>query len=194
LLYIRRSALATVTLLLFVLTACSLLPPLAEESAPPALSHFDGQGVSFDYPAEWAAAHFDVTSNFSSSIVYLSTSPLSDPCDRAPNSIQCTWAAASGLAPDGLLVEWSRNGWPGWTFDPTKGQPINVSGRAATIEDLPAVEPCQSIGGERQLVVTIDDPVADQNWTEVRACLRGPNLAGLSAQIGAMLESVRWQR
>jgi len=43
-------------------------------------------------------------------------------------------------------------------------------------------------------VVTIDDPVADQNWTEVRACLRGPNLAGLSARIGAMLESVRWQR
>jgi hypothetical protein len=70
-----------------------------------------------------------------------------------------------------------------------------TAGRAGpSIEDLPAVDPCQSIGGERQLVVTIDDPVADQNWTEVRACLRGPNLAGLSAQIGAMLESVRWQR
>jgi hypothetical protein len=49
----RRSALATVTLLLFVCTAaCSLLPPFAEESAPAGLSHFDGQGVSFDYPAE----------------------------------------------------------------------------------------------------------------------------------------------
>jgi hypothetical protein len=190
-----RSALAAVTLLLSVLTAaCSMLPSFTVHSGPNGLNHFDGQGLSFDYPAEWAAAHFDVTSSFSNSIVYLSTSPLSDPCDRAPNSIQCVRAAAAALAPDGVLVEWSRNGFPGWTFDPTKGQRFDVSGRAATIEDLPAVESCKAIGGERQVVVTIDDPVADMNWTEVQACLRGPNLADLRAQVGAMLETIRWQR
>ena len=191
----RRSVLAMVTPPLLVLTAaCSLLPSFADSSAPPGFRHFDGQGVAFDYPAEWTAAHFDVTTSFSSSIVYLSTSPLSDPCDRGPNSIQCGWAAASGLAPDGVLVEWSRNGFPGWTFDPTKGQPFNVSGRTATLEDVAAADSCKGIGGEREVVVTIDDPVPDQNWTELRACLRGPNLADLSAQLGAMLGTVRWQR
>jgi hypothetical protein len=159
------------------------------------LRHFDDQTVSFDYPGAWADAKFDVVSSFSSVLVYLSTAHLSDPCDRTANSIACVRSAASGLGPDGVLVEWSRNGFPGWTFDPTKGQPMNVGGRRATLEQVvPSQDDCGAIGGARELVVTIDDPTPDMNWTAVRACLRGPSLDGLQAQIEAMLATVAWKQ
>jgi hypothetical protein len=104
-------------LVLLSLAACR-----AEFSNGPAtlaLRHFDGERLSF-YPSRWRGATFDVVSSFSNVIVYLSTSPLSDPCDRMANSIACVRSAVSGLDPDGILVEWSGSGFPGWTFDPPR--------------------------------------------------------------------------
>jgi hypothetical protein len=159
------------------------------------LRHFDDQTVSFDYPGAWADAEFDVVSSFSSVLVDVSTAHLSDPCDRTANSIACVRSAASDLAPDGVLVEWSRNGFPGWTFDPTKGQPVKVGGLRATLEQVvPPQDDCGAIGGERELVATIDGSTPDMNWTAVRACLRGPSLDGLQAQIEAMLATVAWKQ
>jgi hypothetical protein len=154
--------------------------------------HFVGDGVSFDYPSAWREGHFDVRSSFSSVIVYLSTAPLADPCDRGPNAIACVREAAAALDPDGVLVTWSRNGFPGWTFDGTRGRRVAVGGRAATIEDGLADEGCRGIGGERDVLVTIPDLAADANWTSVRACLRGPDLERLRGEVGAMLASVQW--
>jgi hypothetical protein len=158
----------------------------------PAQSHFDSAGLSFDYPGAWSAARFDVVSSFSSVIVYLSTAPMSDPCDRTPNSIACTRLAVSSLAPDGILVAWSRRSWVNWTFDAMKDRPLAVAGRRATIEQLDPEQGCRSVGGTRELVVTIDDPVPDWNWTEAWACLRGPSLDALQAQVEAMLATVTW--
>lgn len=161
-------------------------------SRPP-FRHFDGEVLSFDYPGTWESATFDVMSSFSTVLVYLSTAPMSDPCDRASNSIACVRAAVAELGPDGVLVEWSRNSFPGWTFDPSKGQLMTVGGRRATLEQVDQIEEaCQSVGGERELVATIDDPTPDWNWTEMRACLRGPSLDGLQGQIQGMLTTVTW--
>lgn len=179
--------------ILLVVAGCTGSTPPDPSAPPGAVRHFVGQGVAFDYPAAWGSARFDVVSSFSFSIVYLSTAPLADPCDRGPNTIACVREAASALGPDGVLVEWSGHGFPGSTFDPTKGRRVAVGGRAATVEDLAADDGCQSIGGERLLVVTIDDQRADANWTEVRACLRGPAIADLEAEVGRMLASVAWQ-
>jgi len=183
-----------------VVAACLTPPPPQSVTPPPSnasvdgmpVRHFAGTGISFDYPATWTAARFDVTSSFSNSLVYLSTSALSDPCVRGSNSVACGWAATSALGRDGLLVEWAGHGFPGWTFDPTKGGGTNVAGRAATVEAFDATDACRAIGGDSEIVVTIDDPRADWNWTELRACLRGPNVDGLRAKIDAMLRSVRW--
>jgi hypothetical protein len=172
------------------LIACGSASP---SPSPPAFRHFDGEVLSFDYPGAWRHATFAVMSSFSSVLVYLSTAPLSDPCDRTQDSVACIRQAVSGLGPDGVLVEWSRDSFPGWTFDPTQGQLMTVGGRRATLEQAdPVDEACQSIGGERELVATIDDPTPDQNWTGMRACLRGPSLDGLEAQIQAMLAAVTW--
>ncbi len=160
-----------------------------------ALDHFDDNTFSFEYPGTWADARFDVVSSFSNVLVFLSTAPMSDPCDRTADSIACVRSAVSSLGPDGILVEWSGHGFPGWTFDPTKGRPMLVGGRRATMEQIAPLEaPCRAIGGERELLVTIDDPTVDVNWTGMRACLRGPSLDGLQAQLEAMLTSVAWKR
>lgn len=172
--------------------------PSPSPSAIPAtgaLHHYEGQLLSFDYPDAWSDATFVVMSSFSNVLVYLSTAPLSDPCDRTANSIACVRNAVSGLGPAGVLVEWSRQSFPGWTFDATKGRLTTVGGRTATMEPVdPSEGACRAIGGERELVVTIDDATADWNWTEMRACLRGPSLDDLEAQIEAMLATVTWKQ
>jgi len=192
----------------FVLAACGVtvspapatLPPATpppaatpSTSATPALHHFDGEVLAFDYPGAWRDARFIMVSSFSNVLVYLSTTPLPDPCDRTPNMIACIRSPVSGLGPDGVLVEWARRAWPGWAFDPTKGRSTKVGGRTATLEQLDASQGCAAIGGGRELVVTIDDPISDQNWTEMRACLRGPSLDGPQAQIEAILATVTWK-
>ena len=180
-------------LALVVIAGCSATPaPSGADGIPGPTRHLVAPEVSFDYPGSWREGHFDVVSSFSSSIVYLSTSRLADPCDRGANSIACVREATAALDPNGVLVEWSHHGFPGWTFDPTKGQRVAVAERAATVEEAAPSNPCRSIGGEREMTVTIDDPAADSNWVEVRACLRGPDLDPIRAQIGAMLASVAW--
>lgn len=177
------------------LAACGANASPSPAAAPtaPALRHFDGEVLSFDYLGAWRDATFVMVSSFSTVLVYLSTAPLSDPCDRTPDSIACVRSAVSALGPDGILVEWSRRAWIGWTFDPAKGRPMKVAGRPATLEQFDPSQACRAIGGGRELVVTIDDPIPDQNWTEMRACLRGPSLDGLQAQIEAMLATVTWK-
>lgn len=186
----RRLAVSIAGLALISGCASSLEP--STNGIPTPARHFVGQSVSFDYPGMWREGHFDVTSSFSGSIVYLSTSTLVDPCDRQPNMVACVREAATALNVDGILVSWSWNGFPGWAFDPTKGQRVAVGSRAATLEDLVADDSCRGIGGERELLVTIPDVPANQNWTSVRACLRGPGLDSLRSQVGAMLGTVVW--
>ena len=194
----RRSArLVTASAVAWLaLAACGLDPAPSSGGSPstPAPRHFDGEALSFDYPGAWSDATFDVVSSFSSVIVYLSTSPLSDPCERTPGSITCDRNAVAALGADGVLVEWSRQSFPGWTFDPTKGRLTTVGGQAATLEQVaPSEGGCGSIGGERELVVTIGDVPPNWNWTEMRACLRGPSLDRLQAQVEAMLGTVTWK-
>ncbi len=167
---------------------------IATRPSTPALSWFGGDDLSFSYPGSWNAASFLVASSFSSVIVYLSTAPLADPCDRAPGSVACVRSAVAGLEPDGVLVEWTRQSFPGWAFDPAKGEPIAVGGRRATLERPVPSDPCRAIGGDEEIVVTIDDPIPDQNWTEMRACLRGPSHEALEAQIQTILRTVVWRR
>lgn len=195
----RTSALTLALVMLAGCTATTLLPVPLSPSGPaspsaPAFAHYDGDALSFDYPGGWSAALFPVQSSFSNVLVYLSTAPMADPCDRIANSIACVRLAVAALGPDGVLVTWSRRSFPGWTFDPAKGRPGTVGGRRATLEQPGIDDWCHGIGAERVLLATIDDAVPDMNWTEMAACLRGPSLDALQGQVEAMLATVRWRQ
>jgi hypothetical protein len=139
----------------------------------------------------WHAATFELVFSMFSVTVYLSTAPLSDPCVRTPNSRSCAWSAVSRIEADGVFIIWYHRGSPTWEFRPTIGEPLTVGGRRATLERRDAWQPCAAIGGERELLITIEHP-AQWNYHEVQACVRGPGFDRLEGQIDAMLGSVRW--
>ena len=70
---------------------------------------------------------------------------------------------------------------------------MNVGGRRATLQQLAAFEACAAIGGQRE---TRRDHRRPHPGPELdggmRACLRGPSLVGLQAQVEAMLATVTW--
>lgn len=173
------------------MAACGADPPTV--TPEPALAHFDAPGIAFDYPATWNVASFDMVSSFSALVAYLSTEPLFDPCVRTPNSIACEGLPVrQQLGPNGVLVDWTHRGWPGWEFDPTAGPGAFIGGRRATVQHPPVSGRCASIGGNTELLVVIDSGV-QSNWDEVWTCSR-QGLDDLTAsQIDAMLASVRWK-
>lgn len=155
-------------------------------------SHFAGAGLLLEYPGSWNAATYHVDSSFSSVIVFLSTESMFDPCRRSANAVECSEIPVAGLSENGILVNWSGRSFPGWSFDPNKGVLIEVGGLPGTFESAAVSEGCRAIGGEMELVATIPRPEAVWNWTDMRACLRGPALAELREQVQGMLDGVVW--
>jgi len=70
---------------------------------------------------------------------------------------------------------------------------MTVDRRRATIEQYSDSHDCLGIGGGRELIVTIEDPVP-RNWTMAWACLKGPSLDTLQGQFDAMLSTVKWKQ
>jgi len=149
--------------------------------------------MSFDYPANWETFTVPPSSTHFQVITYLSTQGLSDHCDRLPNLISCERMPVGHLGLDGVFVDWSANSFFGAEFDPSRGIPLRVGGRRATLEHVDAGESCHSIGADRALRMRTDEWAPD-NWNTMTACLRGPDLDYLQAQIEAMLDSVEWHR
>jgi hypothetical protein len=180
---------------LFLVAACGSATTSPSPSLPANCGrdgcHFEDDMLAFDYPASWHEATYDVVSSFSSDLVYLSTAPLSDPCDRTPSSVSCSRLAATSLGTNGVLVTWTARGWPGWTFDPNEGSPLAVGQRQATFAVESPDESCKVIGGVRAITVVVPRS-APGNWTQLDACLAGPDPLVAQSQVEALLKTVRW--
>jgi hypothetical protein len=146
--------------------------------------------LTFSYPASWMPRKYEVVSSFSSAIVYLSNQPLHDPCTRsriaAGESITCGHPLTH-LDPDGILVEWSRHGFPGWNLSLAPGTPQRIAGRPSRHAiRRPGDCAIQIDGADETIVAFISRPVT-HNWYQLLACLRGPNLASSEAQVRELL-------
>ena len=86
--------------------------------------------LEFRYPAQWQAARYEEHSSFTSALVFVSNQTMHDPCARTPTSIVCHEPVGS-LGPNGVLVEWDVDGYPGWTLAGTPGTPLRIGGRPA---------------------------------------------------------------
>ena len=189
---------AGVLIAMVLVSACAGSGASATPSAASSLANcqtdtcfFDTGIMSFDYPSSWHAASFNVVSSFSNDLVYLSTAPLSDPCDRGPSSVSCSRLAATALGTNGVLVTWTAWGFPGWTFDPNEGSQLYVGQRQATFVTKTAEDGCQKIGGVREIAVKIPRSV-EINWMQLDACLAGPDPSAAQSQVETMLKTVRW--
>ena len=211
----RRDRLGLVGIAAVALTAAAialgpglrgLVPGDADVRTAPPTGAWDGMtvhlavgDVALDYPSGWRVGQYSVTSSFMSVVFYLSTDPLRDPCTRdlgldGTVTVSCSWVALERLSLGGVLVTWMANGFPGWTFDASKGHPTTLGGRPATYEvaQPPADSACRSIGGVREIVVTAPVPDVRDNWTEVHACLAGPDPDSAELIIRHLLSTVAW--
>jgi hypothetical protein len=145
--------------------------------------------VRFSYPAAWTARHFDVVSTFTTSIVFLSTQRLADPCrtavEQRGRTISCG-EPLGRLSDSGVLVQWMSFSSPATSLAAQDGQALTVGGRRARS----SAQPCNDIGGDRGRRVTVENGA--HSFLIMRACWTGANDAQVSAQVDALLGSVRF--
>ncbi|MGA2528993.1 MAG: RNA polymerase sigma factor [Acidimicrobiales bacterium] len=152
------------------------------------LSQFKDSSLRVDYPSGWNAVVLREDTMFSLPLVYLSHE--ANPRCSAPYGItrpdplpQC------GLGSDGVLVEWSENGFPGWTFSRQPGKRVTVDGQPGKERVVSGGENC--VTGTQQSVTLVVARTAPDNWYEMDACLRGPDLAREHSEIQAMIASAK---
>ena len=133
-------------------------------------------GITFKHPQAWRAQQFAEPHL----VTFLSPEPLHDPCvDNScaepldtlpPNSVLIAWY-------DGLLGRVAKTN-------------LHVGGQPAHRTYRP--NGCPGIGDE-EITVRFDNPAHTTTYT-MNACLRGPNVKRLRADVAAMLRSVKFLR
>jgi hypothetical protein len=154
----------------------------------PSQARYHDDVLTFSYPASWTPRRYEVVSSFSSAIVYLSNQPLRDPCTRSrlPGgalSITCRHPI-SQLAPSGVLVEWTREGFPNWKLSDAPGVPQQIAGRPSKLA-IRRPGRCASLGADETSLASITRPSG--NWYQLLACLRGPSVATAERQVRQLI-------
>jgi len=150
---------------LVVVAVCVALPfarTPAGGSRPVPTVAFTAVGLSFRYPATWQRQTWSGDeASFATPIVILSGG--------------------------GVLVSWDADGFP-ISHLPTPN--TTIGGHSAVETTTSGGAWCASLGGTETITVMIPRAVPD-NWYQMDACLRGPDLTQQDAQISSMLSSVR---
>jgi hypothetical protein len=154
-------------------------------------SEFSGMGLTFEYPASWRSHAWTAdVSSFSALIDDLSTSELRNPCTvthRPGVTTSTCGLPVRALAPGGILVEWSDIGSPVWHLPKTN---LMVGGHQAS-ERITGGGWCTTMLGGTTTIEVMIARTQPANFYGMTACLRGPGISSLEAQVSAMLKSVR---
>jgi hypothetical protein len=157
----------------------------------PLPASFRAAGISFTYPGAWHLARYHVGNSFVSLIAYLSPQPMRRACSvhraRHHRSIRCR-TPVTRLRHGSVLIGWARWRSPGWTLRHNPGRFVRIAGRRAKLKV--ARNSCR-IGATREIGAAIPVPGSRGSRYVMLACLRGPGIGELSAQVQAMLRSVR---
>jgi hypothetical protein len=150
---------------------------------------FDNGQLSFEYPSEWKRATWPVQSSFEKLVTYLSTEPLSHPCQGTSDAVSCG-EPLRRLRAGGVLVEWSRVGFPETDRQRLNAMPgvwMSVAGRRAklAVDRLPV---CRGISADRSIFALV--PLSSRgNYYAMRACLRAPGLNRAEQDVRRLLAS-----
>jgi hypothetical protein len=124
--------------------------------------------LSIVMPANWQVVSPVVWARPVGPFLFLSDTPIADPCPTAFATGDVCWMPLAALPPDGILVTLGGSAFP---VPPT---PVSV---------LPLTDTCRALGGEKQLG-------AGFTGFGVSACLRGPDLATNEALFRSMVDSI----
>jgi hypothetical protein len=154
---------------------------------------FRNETVSFRYPNDWHAVHFDETSSFTASIADLSSQTMHAPCTTRHTSTgtetSCGWPVMY-LRPGGILMRWEQNGFPvprSWRFRDQPGQRLLVDGRPAR-QTINRPGDCSHLGATETIRTEIKRSAVGNDFS-VTACLRGPGIDSLESRARAILAS-----
>ena len=148
------------------------------------LARYSDGDITFSYPADWhtALASGQLTTEGCAGCGFVLSSQ---------SLLPGTALLAHPLAPGGVLVTWGAFASEPERFSHVTGSPTKIGGRPATLADTKG--DCSGLDADN----------ADQSITAVIsggwghrmvACLRGPGLDGVKAQVQAMLRSVSFQK
>jgi hypothetical protein len=184
------------------LVSCAVRPktvgltpgPAASGTTGTALATFREGGLVFSYPAAWRIFHHDVVSSFSSSIAYLATVDVPDPCTTTHDSVGTRTACGDHfrLGPDTLVVQVVAAAFPGFDIlqKPSTATALIVDGLPGYFESGPPEDP--AVGADQSLVWTLTRPSSVDNFLQIRALVRGPDIAGLTGQLRDMISTIRY--
>ncbi len=189
---------------LTLLAACSLLPtrtplvtpgPAASGTPASSLHTFDAGGLTFAYPADWREFHYDVRSTMSSSIAFLATVPVPEPCRSTTGGAGLTGTECKDrfqLTADSLVVSISTVGMPGFDITrlPAGATALRIDGQPAYVQEFTPEEP--SVGADQEWIWTMSLPAAPGDAYTIVALIRGPDLAPIKTQLDALVASLRY--
>ena len=181
-----------VALCLFTLAGCAVSSRPGDSRQPVSKplheARYHDDVLTFSYPASWTARRYEVASSFSSAIVYLSNQPLHDPCTRSGlpgGGLRITCGhPISALAPGGVLVEWTREGFPNWKLSDAPGVRQQIAGRPSKLA-IRRPGRCANLGADETILASITR--SPDNRYQLLACLRGPSLATGEQQVRHLL-------
>jgi len=149
----------------------------------------------FSYPADWRIFHHIVQSSFSTSIADLATVDVPEPCTTTNDAVGTTTACADRfhLGPDTLVVHVTENGFPGFNIlkKPPAAAALIVDALPAYFETLPPDDP--AVGADQTLIWTLARPSSVDNFFQIAALVRGPDLGVITDQLRTLISSVRYE-
>lgn len=193
----KRRGLATVPVLI-ALVATEACSSSSHTAAQKSVGHtatcgptktFSNGFLSFRYSGCWTAVTYDEVSSFSASVVYLSDQPTHQPCHAIANGRACGWPVDK-LDRGHILVQWSANGFPGWTLSKAPGSPTTVGGQPAH-SSVATPGSCSSISADETISVEVAR-ATKANWYAMTACLRAPGDAQATDAVQQMLSTVSY--
>ena len=187
---------------LFLVASCAAGParvgitpgPVAAKDDGAGLATFGEGGLVFSYPAAWRIFHHTATSSFSWSIADLATVDVPEPCITTQDVVGARTDCADRfrLGPNSLVVRVIGGGAPGLSIlrKPAAATALTVDAMPAYVEALPPDDP--AVGADESLVWTLSRPSSVDNFIQIHAFVRGPDLALLTGQLQALISSTRY--
>jgi hypothetical protein len=169
-------------LTLLLLSGCATESAHGKVSTSIPTTRYTSDVVTFTHPTSWVATISHAGTSESTNLVILSNQAWNNPCN--PSATNCQGSAERQLGARGVWIQWATAGVLGTEY---AGRSVTVSGRPAH-ELVSKPGECKDFGAQETVSLVVGS-LAQGNFFTMLACLRGPDLTQLVAQVDAMVSS-----